>query len=107
MGAIPQEGLCCECSGLAHLVDDGEAHRGVCGQAVGEVLHHALQPRAALEGRARVVPVLGVHKLRDDALRGLQRGQIALRLQQQLVDVPCAAPLLSSAVRHGNAPLRP
>ena len=58
---------------------------------MGEVLHHALQPRAALERGARVVPVLGVHKLCDDAMRRLQRRQVALRLQQQLVDVSCIA----------------
>ncbi len=86
-----------------HLVDDREANLGVRGQAVGEVLHHALQPRAALEGGARVVLVFRVHKLCDDALRGLQRWQVALCLQQQLVDVPCTTGVLSSAISHLKA----
>ena len=54
-----------------------------------EVLHHALQPRAALEGRPRVILVLGVDKLCDDALRLLQGRQVTLRLQDELVDVAC------------------
>ena len=73
----------------ACLVDDGEADVGGWRQAVGEVLHHALQARAGLECSARVVLVLGVDKLRDDALRLLQRCRVAVRLQHQLVDVAC------------------
>ena len=73
-----------------HLVDDCEADRGVWRQAVREVLHHAFQPRAALEGRPRVILVLGVDKLCNDALRLLQGGQVALRLQDELIDIACA-----------------
>ena len=73
-----------------YLIDDCEADRGVWRQAVREVLHHALQTRAALEGRPRVILVLGVDKLCNDALRLFQGRQVALRLQDELVDVACA-----------------
>ena len=76
---------------VPHLIDDSEAHRGIFGEAMREVLHHALQARAAFEGCACVVLVLGVHKLCNDAMRLCQRRQVALCLQQQLVDVACTA----------------
>ena len=71
------------------LVDDGKAHSSGGRQAMGEVLHHALQPRAGLECGSGVVLVLGVDKLCDDALRLLQRLRIAVCLEHQLIDVAC------------------
>ena len=66
-----------------------------------EVLHHALQPRAALEGRPCVILVLGVDKLRNDALRLLQGRQVALRLQDELINVACA---IMTAWQEGQLP---
>ena len=55
-----------------------------------EVLHHALQPGAAFERCPRVILILGVDKLCNDAVCLFQGRQVALRLQDELVDVACA-----------------
>jgi hypothetical protein len=54
-------------------------------------LHHALQPRAALEGGLAGVCVLGVHKLCDYAAVTMQLRSVSAQLQHQLVDVACGA----------------
>ena len=77
----------------ARLVDDGEADAGGGRQGLGEVLHHALQPRRALEGGAALVGVLGVYELADHAARALQRLHVRAHGQHQLVDVACIGTL--------------
>ena len=73
----------------SYLIDHGESNSCRGWQRAGEVLHHALQPRGALEGLLAGVLVLGVDKLGDHALRLLPGGRVRLHAQDQLIDVAC------------------
>ena len=86
---------------LPDLVDHSEANRSRAAQGLGVVLHHALQARAALEGRLGGVFVLRVDKLCDQASCARQGGGIGAHPENELVDVACGTKRQLSRAQHG------
>ena len=72
------------------LVDEGVAKRGLWRECMSNILHRALQAGAALEGFKSVVHVLRTHGFSYNAFCCIQSAQVAVRLQYQLIRVPCS-----------------